>query len=118
MWGAKPIYLRYKPGDPACPFAALHDIELHDVVAASARDTTPLFVSNEAGAALKGSTLRTLLNHMLVITVGPTRAKVYSFHSLRVYLACALCGPSKTQMVHKDTNGPPPSRPGRPGLLR
>ena len=33
---------------------------------------------------------RSGLNHMLLIVVGPARAKVYSFHSLRVYLACAL----------------------------
>ena len=101
VWGAKPIYLRYKPGEPSCPFAALRDIELHDPVAETARATTPLFVTNAEGAALKGSHLKTLLEHMLKIVVGPTRAKVYSFHSLRVHLACALLssGASAAQIM-------------------
>ena len=101
VWGAKPIYLRHKPGDPTCPFAALRDIEVHDPVSGSARTTTPLFTSDTEGSAIKGSHLKTLLHHMLLAVVGPTRAKVYSFHSLRVYLACALLasGASAAQIM-------------------
>ena len=47
-------------------------------------------MSDGDGSPLKGSVLKTLLSHMLTVVVGATRAKVYSFHSLRVYLACAL----------------------------
>ena len=48
-------------------------------------------VTNKDGSqALRGNRLRDLLSHMLSIVVGDTRAKAYSFHSFRVYLACAL----------------------------
>jgi len=97
-WGASPIYLHYRAGESLCAFSALADTELHDPVVGP-RESVPLF-SPDGGQPFRGSVLDSILRAMLVSTVGAARAKLYSWHSFRIWLACSLLasGASRPQI--------------------
>jgi len=87
VWGASPIYLSYEPNDPLCAFSALAAVEIHDPV--DARENTPLLSPDGASPFLAGH-LDTMLRAMLVVTVGAAEATKFSWHSMRIWLACSL----------------------------
>ena len=59
------------------------------MVPANRRGESPLFV-NDTNGPWRHTALNTVFHHMMVAVVGPIRAKFFSMHSWRVYLACAL----------------------------
>ena len=67
-----------------------------------ARDTTPLF-ADSGGRPHSHARLDALLRKALTYTVGPERAALYSWHSARIGLACALravnCPPETVQLI-------------------
>ena len=63
--------------------------------ATSQRAATPL-ISPDGTQPFKGAALAALFGHMLRHVVGPTKAKAYSFHSFRVFLACSLLASGAT----------------------
>jgi len=67
-----------------------------------ARAATPLFATAR-GEPFSHSYLDTLLRAVLIFTIGPVRATLYSFHSARIGLACALrasgCPPETVQLI-------------------
>ena len=95
VWGASPIYLAHRANEPLCAFSALAQIEIHDPVQSGQREATPLF-SPDGQQPFKGAALAALLALMLRFVVGPTKAKVFSFHSFRVFLACSLLASGAT----------------------
>ena len=91
-WGQKPIWLPFSATATICAARELRDIELAWPVAdGEQRARTPLFTDG-AGRALVSSRLNALLRNMLVASgrVTRERAQVYTLHSFRRYLACAL----------------------------
>jgi integrase len=91
-WGQKPIWLPFSATAAVCAARELRDIELAWPVAdGEQRARTPLFTDG-AGRALVSSKLNELLRNMLVASgqVSRERAQVYTLHSFRRYLACAL----------------------------
>ena len=88
VWGAAPIYLAW--GDePRNACRALMAMELAMPVDASRRATTPLFTP-DGTTAFAGATLDTLLKRLLQTFMSAADAAHYSWHSARIYLACAL----------------------------
>ena len=87
VWGASPIYLPWG-AEPRNACRALAEMEVACPVPREARGRTPLF-STEAGDAFSGSALDTLLGHWLR-AAGAPEGHQYSWHSARIYLACAL----------------------------
>ena len=67
----------------------MRDIELQQPCAPSRRATTPLF-STEDGRALTYSMLHYSLRRLLAALLGPRAAAAFSWHSIRIGLACAL----------------------------
>ena len=88
VWGSSPIYLSWGR-EPRNAARAIAEMEWHDPVAAEARATTPLF-SPEEGRAFAGSDLDSTLHKMLCTFMPSERARTFSWHSARIYLACAL----------------------------
>ena len=89
VWGASPIYLPWGT-ELRNAARALADMEIGDPLAAEARAKTPLFSAGE-GAAFTGSALDSVLLAMLrSIGLSAAEAAQYSWHSARIYLACAL----------------------------
>ena len=88
VWGASPIYLSWgSERRNAC--RALVAMELGAMVSAGARSSTPLFSPRE-GRPYTGSALDSTLRAMLLTFLPPAQAALYSWHSARIYLACAL----------------------------
>ena len=87
VWGDKPIWLPFSE-DPLSAFGALADIELHDPIGDSA-DATAVFTGDD-GLPFSGAQLDTLLRHMLLRHFPMQTAKLYSWHSARIFLACVL----------------------------
>ena len=91
-------------GEEHCPFpsilpydgsdtdaaAGIRDIELEQPCAAAARRTTPLFC-DAAGVPYSYSMLHKDLRAVLTALFGKSCASAYSWHSVRIGLACALC---------------------------
>jgi hypothetical protein len=95
VWGSSPIYLSWQADEPLCAFDALAAIELHDPVNGAARELIPL-ISPDGAQPFRGTVLATLLAQMIAIVVGKERAKLYSFHSMRIFLACSLLASKAT----------------------
>ena len=77
------------------------DAELRAPVAAEARAETPLLVGTPTGcAAMTPRQFDAILHDLLVLGVGPERAKCYSAHSGRIERACRLlaAGASRAQI--------------------
>ena len=67
------------------------DTELNGPVAAEARAVTPLLVGlPNAGVAVTPRQFDTILHDLLVIGIGPGRARCYIAHSGRIDRACHL----------------------------
>ena len=86
-WGDKPIYLPYQPGEPLSAFAAIADLELHHLHGQP--PSTPLFADDE-GEPLLAAMMDSVLHALMVAVLGSARALVLSWHSFRIFLACAL----------------------------
>ena len=88
-WGASTIYLPFDPAAPICAARELAREEVRRAVPAADRRRKPLFV-NATGGPWRHSELNTVFHHLLARVVGPDRARFFSMHSWRIYLACAL----------------------------
>jgi hypothetical protein len=88
VWGANPIYLHWGLERlNAC--RALVAMEIGDPVDGPARRHTPMF-SPDGQRAFTGQWLDTALKNMLNSFMPASRVQHYSWHSARIYLACAL----------------------------
>ena len=88
VWGASPIYLAWgRERRNAC--RALVAMELGAMVCGGDRLSPPLF-SPGGGKAFTGYALDSTLQAMLLSFLPPARVALYSWHSARIYLACAL----------------------------
>ena len=80
----------------------LRDAELRSPCRGDERQWRPLFATAQ-GKPLNHSSMDRLLFAVLSCTIGALRAKLYSWHSFRVGLACALraagCPPATTQLI-------------------
>ena len=74
---------------PICAARELAREEVRRAVPAADRRRKPLFV-NATGGPWRHSELNTVFHHLLARVVGPDRARFFSMHSWRIYLACAL----------------------------
>jgi hypothetical protein len=89
VWGALPIYLHWST-DPDAAFHHLATVEtLLPITDAMARTAVPLISSDGARPFTTGQLDRALL-FILKALLGAAAAGVYSWHSARIYLACAL----------------------------
>jgi len=99
-FGSKPMYF---PMTKSCfsAAAALRDLELSFPVPHLSRDSYPLIPIGHAKRAWTESELRTTFKAALSTVVPAHEAKLYSWHSFRVYLACAMqtlgCSDSQVQ---------------------
>ena len=87
--GALPIYLHYDASDPDSAFAHLARLETVLPVTGAQRATTPL-ISVDGKKPFAGPHLDATLKRILVKVVGAANVGSYSWHSARIYLACAL----------------------------
>jgi hypothetical protein len=88
VWGASPIYLAWGC-EPRNAARALVEMELADPISTvEQRRVTPLFALN--GRALLAGHLDAFLHAMLRTFMSAAHASQYSWHSARIYLACAL----------------------------
>ena len=94
VWGALPIYLHYS-ADPDAAFHHLAALEIAMPVAASARAHVPL-ISPDGARPFAGAALDAALLAILTLLLGRTGASLYSWHSARIYLACALLAAGAT----------------------
>ena len=76
-------------GSDTCAAAAVRDIELEQPCTPAARKTTPLF-ADEQGHPFTYSVLHRELRLVIAALLGPAAASIYSWHSVRSGLACAL----------------------------
>jgi hypothetical protein len=76
-------------GDTCSAAASVRDIELETPVVGDARRTTPLF-QNEQGSPFTYAVLHKELRSLLAALYGPTLASTFSWHSVRIGLACSL----------------------------
>ena len=96
VWGALPIYLHWSL-DPAAAFHHLAHLELVLPSVGEARKVAPL-ISPDGLEPFRGSQLDTALRALLSRPggVGASNAHNYSWHSARIYLACALLAAGAT----------------------
>ena len=92
VWGALPIYLHYAPADADSAFCWLSHLELTVPVSGATHRLSTPFLARPGAAAITASQLDTALRSILTRTptVGAASAGLYSWHSARIYLACAL----------------------------
>ena len=91
-WGNNPIWLPFDPEAAINAANALSQWEIHSGVKPESRRTTPLFCGPEGiGTPLRGAALDEIfLRMMTYILADEARAKKYSIHGFRSYLASAL----------------------------
>ena len=88
-FGSKPMYFPF--GDSTFnAAAALRDLELSFPVPPDQRNRYPFFPNNSVARAWTVAELRATFRAALVRVLPPQEAKLYSWHSFRVYLACAM----------------------------
>jgi hypothetical protein len=87
VWGDKPIFIPFST-DGLAAFGGLAEIELHDELVGTA-EATALF-SDDDGLPFSGAQLDQLLKQMLSRRLPAGTVKLYSWHSARIWLACAL----------------------------
>ena len=97
VWGALPIYLHWSVRDADCAFAHLAQLELVLPASGAARAAVPL-ISPDGASPFRGSALDAALRALLSRPsgVGRAHAASYSWHSARIYLACALLAAGAT----------------------
>ena len=87
---------------PLNPAKRLRDAELRSPCRGTLRETTPLFTLPN-GRPLSHSFMDSILRVILVFLYGLPKARLYSWHSCRVGLACALraagCPGETTQLI-------------------
>ena len=88
-WGADPIYLPYHPTEPINAARRLAEMEIRREVPAERRRHVPLFCDAD-GEPLRHGRLDALLRAMLLVFLPEAECRKYSWHSFRIYLACAL----------------------------
>ena len=76
-------------GSPCSAAMAVRDIELEQPCDPNKRDTTPLF-GDENGQPFTYAILHTELRKLIATLFGESAAKAFSWHSIRIGLACAL----------------------------
>ena len=89
VWGGSPIWLPFVADEPLCAFPALAAIEIRDPIGASAAPSTALF-TQDTGLPFYASQLDTVLRALLMRDMPEATAKLYSWHSARIYLATSL----------------------------
>jgi len=95
VWGALPIYLHYDATQSDAAFHHLAQLELAVPVPAADRAAAPL-ISADGVKPFTGSQLDTALKSLLRPIVGAPNVRKYSWHSGRIYLACALLASGAT----------------------
>jgi hypothetical protein len=97
VWGACTIYLRFDAHAPICAARALAVMELARAVAPEHRALAPLFV-NFNGTVWRHQPLSDIFRKMLIASGIPeSLVNLYSMHSWRIYLACALLSAGASQ---------------------
>ena len=89
VWGGNPIWLPFQANEPLCACVALASVELHDPLSGVDPDTVALFTTDE-GLPLAGFQLDTALANMLGDRLPRDTAKLYTWHSARIFLATML----------------------------
>ena len=89
VWGGNPIWLPFQPNEPLSAFAALADIERFDPIGDLPADSVALF-TNDAGLPFSGDQLDKALQRILVARLPAATAKLYTWHSFRIFLATML----------------------------
>lgn len=89
VWGGNPIWLPFIANEPLCAFSALADIELHDAVEPGTRGATGMFTADD-GLPFSGNQLDNILRHLLLRHYPAATVRLYSWHSFRIWLACAM----------------------------
>ena len=99
-WSASPIYLPPVSSDPLNAGARLLHLEVMLPCSGTLRASNPLFPSGRGAKPLTYKTLDTSLRGLLCTFMPPSEAARYSFHSFRIFLACALLasGASRSQI--------------------
>ena len=85
-----PIIVSFNPDDPEDPGLILRDLALHCPVRAEDLRSTPLFTYSRGGEALGYNFLRKLLKILLLTLFTTTVVALFTWHSFRSGLACAL----------------------------
>ena len=102
FWCDKPIFLPYRANDPVCPAREFVEQELLFPVRGLKRLEMPLFADDKGQPFSKGQ-VQAIFKAMLRKVVAPDKVSHFSFHSYRIYLACALdavgCPPSKIKRI-------------------
>ena len=98
-WSGAPIYIPYVPESSLCAFSAVREIERRDACHGEARRLTALFTDN-GRSPLVGSDMDSLLKLLLdwLVFAGiltAARIALLTWHSFRVWLACALLAENK-----------------------
>ena len=99
-FGPTPIWLELNESDPLNAAAALRRMELQDPIRGRAdREAAPMFTS-EPGRGFTGGLIDRTLRQVLDPLVPAAQRDRYSWHSWRIYLACALLasGASRAQI--------------------
>ena len=86
--GTEPIVLPFHD-EPLNAAKWLRDLELRRPSRGEERQRAPLF-ANDNGRPFKDATFAAIIHDVLAAVLGPVRAKLYSPHSWRVWLASAL----------------------------
>lgn len=89
IWAANPIYLGYD-SRPRNACRALAAMVTRAPITDEQLSSTALFAEAADGQPFKPSRLDTILRRMLLTFMSPAVAATYSWHSFRIYLACAL----------------------------
>ena len=102
FWCDKPIFLPYRENDPVCPAREFVKQELLFPVHGLQRLQMPLF-ADDNGKPFSKAQVQSIFKEMLKRVVPANKVAEFSFHSYRIYLACALdavgCPHSKIKRI-------------------
>jgi hypothetical protein len=85
-----PTVVSFNPDDPEDPGLILRDLALFCPIVAEDLRRTPLFTYSKGGGALGYSFLKKVLKALLLKLLTPKDAALFTWHSFRSGLACAL----------------------------
>ena len=88
-FGNHPVYLPFVSRDPCNAALALADLVFTFPCAHADRKTTPLLVCDEGGSPLTCDQIDRMFAALAVHALGKKRADELSFHSCRIFAACA-----------------------------
>ena len=89
IWGCKPIWLDFRPGEVGCAARALKELELAFPIKESDRPNTPLFVDEE-GKCIRSDWTRRLFKKSMETFKSKGSVKKFSTHSFQITLVCKL----------------------------